>query len=186
MSTSAWRILRFGSFEADVRAGELHKQGLKVRLQDQPFQILIMLLEQPGKLVTRQEIHQKLWPADTFVDFDHGLNNAINRLREALGDSAGTPRLIETVPRKGYRFIGQVSIDSTTGPVAEPAAAPAVVVAPAQRFVVEVVPTAGSATDEPPSWREEFACGNSPGRELRCSRWASVLRGGCVRLRPER
>jgi len=111
MSTSAWRILRFGTFEADMRAGELRKQGLKVRLQDQPFQILVMLLEQPGELVTRQEIHQKLWPADTFVDFDHGLNNAINRLREALGDSAGTPRFIETLPKKGYRFIGQVTGD---------------------------------------------------------------------------
>lgn len=111
MSTSAWRILRFGTFEADMRAGELRKQGLKVRLQDQPFQILVMLLEQPGELVTRQEIHQKLWPADTFVDFDHGLNNAINRLREALGDSAATPWFIETVPKKGYRFIGQVTGD---------------------------------------------------------------------------
>ena len=85
--------------------GELRKRGLKVRLQDQPFQILVMLLERPGELVTRQEIHRRLWPADTFVDFDHGLNNAINRLREALGDSAETPRFIETLPRKGYRFI---------------------------------------------------------------------------------
>src|SRR5512133_3815021 len=108
MSTSAERVLRFGSFEANVRAGELRKRGLKVRLQDQPFQILVMLLERPGELVTRQEIHQKLWPADTFVGFDHGLNNAINRLREALGDSAETPRFIETLPRKGYRFIAQV------------------------------------------------------------------------------
>ena len=111
MSISAWRILRFGSFEANVRVGELRKQGLKVKLQDQPFQILVMLLERPGELVTRQEIHQKLWPADTFVDFDHGLNNAINRLREALGDSAESPRFIETLPKKGYRFIGQVTGD---------------------------------------------------------------------------
>ena len=122
MGTSAGRILRFGSFEADVRAGELCKRGLKVRLQDQPFQILVMLLEQPGELVTRQEIHQKLWPADTFVDFDHGLNNAINRLREALGDSAETPRFIETLPRKGYRFIALVTGD---GQLAEYPAAPA-------------------------------------------------------------
>jgi len=111
MSISAWRILRFGSFEVNVRVGELRKQGLKVKLQDQPFQILVMLLERPGELVTRQEIHQKLWPADTFVDFDHGLNNAINRLREALGDSAESPRFIETLPKKGYRFIGQVTGD---------------------------------------------------------------------------
>jgi TolB-like protein/DNA-binding winged helix-turn-helix (wHTH) protein/Flp pilus assembly protein TadD len=111
MSISAWRVLRFGSFEANVKEGELRKQGLKVRLQDQPFQILVMLLERPGELVTRQEIHQKLWPADTFVDFDHGLNNAMNRLREALGDSAEFPKFIETLPKKGYRFIGQVTGD---------------------------------------------------------------------------
>ena len=111
MGTSAGRILRFGSFEANVRAGELRKRGLKVKLQDQPFQILVMLLERPGELVTRQEIHQKLWPADTFVGFDHGLNNAINRLREALGDSAETPRFIETLPRKGYRFTALVTGD---------------------------------------------------------------------------
>ena len=111
MGTYAGQVLRFGSFEANMRAGELRKRGLKVRLQDQPFQILVMLLERPGELVTRQEIQQKLWPADTFVGFDHGLNNAINRLREALGDSAETPRFIETLPRKGYRFIGQVTGD---------------------------------------------------------------------------
>lgn len=112
MSTSASsRILRFGPFEADVQAGELRKQGLKVRLQDQPFQILVMLTGRPGELVTRQEIHQRLWPADTFIDFDHGLNNAVNRLREALGDSAEVPRFIETLPRKGYRFIGQINGD---------------------------------------------------------------------------
>ena len=111
MGSYAGQILRFGSFEANLRAGELRKRGLKVRLQDQPFQILVMLLERPGELVTRQEIHQKLWPADTFVGFDHGLNNAINRLRDALGDSAETPRFIETLPRKGYRFIGLVTED---------------------------------------------------------------------------
>jgi DNA-binding winged helix-turn-helix (wHTH) protein len=112
MSTSvSSRILQFGPFEAEVQAGELRKQGLKVRLQDQPFQILVMLLDRHGELVTRQEIHQKLWPADTFVDFDHGLNNAVNRLREALGDSAEFPRFIETLPKKGYRFIGKVTGD---------------------------------------------------------------------------
>jgi len=107
------RVLRFGPFEADVRAGELRKQGLKIKLQDQPFQILVLLLERPGDLVTREEIHQKLWPADTFVDFDHGLNNAVNRLREALGDSAEMPRFIETLPRKGYRFIAPVNGQAT-------------------------------------------------------------------------
>ena len=130
MGTSAGRILRFGSFEANVRAGELRKRGLKVKLQDQPFQILVMLLERPGELVTRQEIHQKLWPADTFVGFDHGLNNAINRLREALGDSAETPRFIETLPRKGYRFIGLVSEDGQLGEAEYPAVAATPVVEP--------------------------------------------------------
>jgi TolB-like protein/DNA-binding winged helix-turn-helix (wHTH) protein/Tfp pilus assembly protein PilF len=130
MATSAGRILRFGSFEANVRAGELRKQGFKVRLQDQPFQILLMLLERPGELVTRKEIHQKLWPADTFVGFDHGLNNAINRLREALGDSAEKPRFIETLPRKGYRFIGLVSGDEQLGETEYPAVAATPVVEP--------------------------------------------------------
>src|SRR5260370_34816396 len=122
MGTSAGRILRFGSFEAKVRAGELRKRGLKGMLQDQPFQILVMLLERPGELVTRQEIHQKLWPADTFVGFDHGLNNAINRLREALGASAEPPRFIEPLPRKGYRFIALVTVDGQLAGATYPAA----------------------------------------------------------------
>jgi TolB-like protein/DNA-binding winged helix-turn-helix (wHTH) protein/Flp pilus assembly protein TadD len=108
-SSATVRVVRFGAFEADLQAGELRKQGLKIKLQDQPFQILAMLLERPGELVTREEIRQRLWPADTFVDFDHGLNNAVNRLREALTDSAETPRFIETLPRRGYRFIATVS-----------------------------------------------------------------------------
>jgi TolB-like protein/DNA-binding winged helix-turn-helix (wHTH) protein/Tfp pilus assembly protein PilF len=102
------RALRFAAFEVDPRAGELRKHGLKIKLQDQPFQILAMLLDRPGDVVTREELHRKLWPGDTFVDFDHGLNNAINRLREALCDSAGAPRFIETLPRRGYRFIASV------------------------------------------------------------------------------
>jgi TolB-like protein/DNA-binding winged helix-turn-helix (wHTH) protein len=99
---------RFGSFEMDLRAGELRKHGVRIRLQAQPVQILGMLLERPGEVVTREELRQALWPGDTFVDFDHGLNNAINRLREALGDSAGSPRFLETLPRRGYRFIAAV------------------------------------------------------------------------------
>lgn len=99
---------RFGPFEVDFRAGELLKNGRRTRLQDQPLQVLAMLLEHPGNMVTRDEFRQKLWPNDTFVDFDHGLNNAINRLRDALNDSAEAPRFIETLPRRGYRFISQV------------------------------------------------------------------------------
>jgi TolB-like protein/DNA-binding winged helix-turn-helix (wHTH) protein/Tfp pilus assembly protein PilF len=102
----------FGSFEVDFRAGELLKNGRRIRLQDQPLQVLGMLLEQPGEVVTREDLKQKLWPTDTFVDFDHGLNNAINRLREALNDSADAPRFIETLPRRGYRFIAEVKGDT--------------------------------------------------------------------------
>ena len=102
-----WAV-RFGTFEADLRSGELRNHGLRIKLQDQPFQILALLLERPGGVVTREELRLKLWPADTFVDFNHGLNNAINRLREALNDSADVPRFIETLPRRGYRFIAPV------------------------------------------------------------------------------
>jgi len=101
---------RFGVFEVDVRAGELRKHGLRIRLQQQPFQVLEMLLRRPRDVVTRDELRNKLWPADTFVDFDHGLNKAINKIREALGDSADNPRFVETVSRRGYRFIAEVAV----------------------------------------------------------------------------
>jgi cholera toxin transcriptional activator len=99
---------RFGVFEADLKARELRKQGRRIRLQDQPFALLIMLLEQAGSVVTREELRERLWPADTFVDFDHSLNTAVNKIREVLGDSASSPRFVETVARRGYRFLGQV------------------------------------------------------------------------------
>src|SRR5712692_6096016 len=102
------RIVRFGVFEVDLRSGELRKQGLKIRLQEQPLQVLALLLDYPGQLVTRERLKQKLWPADTFVDFDHSLNTAINKLREALGDSASSPRYVETLARRGYRFLATV------------------------------------------------------------------------------
>src|SRR5215472_16562934 len=97
--------IRFGTFEVDLRAGELRRNGSRIRLQEQPFQILLALIERPGEVVTREELQKKLWPADTFVDFDHSLNAAIRRLRDALGDSAENPRFVETVARRGYRFI---------------------------------------------------------------------------------
>ncbi len=100
--------LRFGVFELDPRAGELRKHGVRVRLQEQPFQVLATLLEHPGEIVTREELQKKLWPADTFVDFDHGLNKVINKIREALSDSAECPRFVETVARRGYRFLAEV------------------------------------------------------------------------------
>ena len=104
------RAVRFGIFEADLRTGELRKNGMKVRLQEQPFQVLAALLERPGEMVAREDLRQRLWPADTFVDFDHSLNTAINKLREALGDSAGSPRFIETLARRGYRFLAPVEV----------------------------------------------------------------------------
>jgi len=110
-------VLRFGAFELDLRAGELHKQGLRVKLQEQPFRVLAILLQQPGGLVTRDELRSKIWPADTFVDFDNSLNTSINKLREALGDSADSPRFIETLPRRGYRFIAPVTGDGLKNPV---------------------------------------------------------------------
>ena len=110
MATSAQgtRVLRFGDFELDVRAGELRKRGVRLRLQGQPLQVLAVLLNRASDVVTREELREQIWTADTFVDFDHSLHNAIARLREALGDSAETPRYIETLPRRGYRFVGRL------------------------------------------------------------------------------
>jgi TolB-like protein/DNA-binding winged helix-turn-helix (wHTH) protein/Tfp pilus assembly protein PilF len=104
-------ILRFGVFEVDVRAGELRKQGVRIKLQEQPFQVLTTLLRRRGDVVTREELRAQLWQSDTFVDFDNGLNTSINKLREALGDSADNPRFVETLPRRGYRFLAPVSDD---------------------------------------------------------------------------
>src|SRR6266436_7140149 len=104
------RGLSFGVFELDLRAGELRKHGLRVRLQEQPFQVLATLTEHPGEVVTREKLQKKLWPADTFVDFDHGLNKAISKIREALSDSAESPRFVETVARRGYRFLADVKV----------------------------------------------------------------------------
>ncbi|MCP5115143.1 MAG: hypothetical protein GY953_30290, partial [bacterium] len=102
------RSARFGAFEVDLRAGELRKSGVKLKLQEQPFRVLAVLVERRGEVVTREELRQQLWQDDTFVDFDHGLNTAINKIREALGDSASHPRFVETLPRRGYRFVGAV------------------------------------------------------------------------------
>src|SRR5499425_641513 len=106
------RTVRFGLFEVDQRARELRKNGVKVKLQDQPFRVLVILLRHAGDVVTREELRQELWPSDTFVDFDHGLNAAVKRLRDALDDSAENPRYIETLPRHGYRFIAAAVPDA--------------------------------------------------------------------------
>jgi len=121
----AGRRLAFGVFELDLVAGELRKRGLRVRLQQQPVQVLAMLLERAGQVVSREELQKALWPADTFVDFDHGLNKAINKIREALGDSAESPRFVETVARRGYRFIADIKVaDAAPPPSPDAALAP--------------------------------------------------------------
>jgi Tol biopolymer transport system component/DNA-binding winged helix-turn-helix (wHTH) protein len=109
------QLVRFGEFSADLEAAELYRNGVRLRLQGQPFAVLALLLERPGRLIVREEFHRRLWPSDTFVDFEHGLNAAVNRLREALGDPSDTPRYIETIPRRGYRFIAKVEGSESPG-----------------------------------------------------------------------
>jgi TolB-like protein/DNA-binding winged helix-turn-helix (wHTH) protein/Flp pilus assembly protein TadD len=147
-ATQASPVRRFGAFEINLQAGELRKRGMRLRLSGQPFQVLAALVEHAGNVVTREELHSKLWLSDTFVDFDHGLNNAIARIREVLDDSSETPRYVETIPRRGYRFIAPVadvrqvtvsasSAESTVSPahkIARPDAPPPSVVTAAKRF----------------------------------------------------
>src|SRR5215468_12708357 len=114
------QVIRFATFEVDLQAQELRKAGLRLKLSGQPFQVLVVLLEQPGAAVTREELQKRLWP-DTFVDVDHNLNTAINKIREALGDSSENPRFVETLPRRGYRFIGAISANGTAAEVAHAA-----------------------------------------------------------------
>ena len=108
-ASQARRLLRFGEFQLDVQSGELRRSGMTVRLPDQPFRLLLLLLERAGEVVTREELRDTLWAADTFVDFDTGLNSIVRKLRDALGDSAEHPSFIETLPRRGYRFIAVVT-----------------------------------------------------------------------------
>jgi DNA-binding winged helix-turn-helix (wHTH) protein len=121
------QVIRFATFELDARSGELRKSGMKLKLGGQPFQVLAILLEKPGEVVTRDELQKRLWP-ETFVDVDHNLNTAINKIREVLGDSAESPRFVETVPRRGYRFIGE--LERPVGPIMESAVEPLVRVEP--------------------------------------------------------
>ena len=114
---------RFGIFEADQTTGELRRKGVRIKLNAQPFQLLCMLAARPGELLTREEIARELWPGETFVDFDHGVNSAINRIREALGDAAVNPRFVETLARRGYRFVApveRISPDGSTPPASTP------------------------------------------------------------------
>jgi TolB-like protein/DNA-binding winged helix-turn-helix (wHTH) protein len=145
------RCIQFGTFELDSAAGELRKHGIKIRLQEQPLQILQQLLEHAGEVVTREELQKRIWPADTFVDFDHGLYSAVQRLRDALGDNAETPRYVETLPRRGYRFIAAVNHGNDVEANAETASveAPASVVlerpAPRRSLRVPLLVAAGVA-----------------------------------------
>src|SRR5271165_2318500 len=123
----------FGQFELDMRTGELRRNGTKVRMQEQPFQILALLLERAGEVVTREELQRKLWTADTFVDFDNGLNIAVKKLRVALGDDAEAPRYIETLPRRGYRFMASVECQPVTEKVSAKALQPTADVAAAPK-----------------------------------------------------
>jgi TolB-like protein/DNA-binding winged helix-turn-helix (wHTH) protein/tetratricopeptide (TPR) repeat protein len=156
-------VRRFGSFEINLQSGELRKNGMRLRLAGQPFQVLALLVERPGEVVTREELNSKLWPADTFVDFDHGLNNAVARIREVLDDSADTPRYIETIPRRGYRFIAPLA-DLRPAPVPSPAAEAKV--SPAH----EITPPSASGPSGLPTERR-FA-----------SRYPKVLLGGIAVL----
>jgi DNA-binding winged helix-turn-helix (wHTH) protein len=127
MAARSANVVRFDVFEVDLRAQEVYKAGRRIKLQVQPFQVLAMLLERPGDVVTREEMQKRLWPADTFVDFDHSVNTAIKKLRQALGDDKNKPRFVETLPKRGYRFLASVKKPATSSAVAEtPVAAPAI------------------------------------------------------------
>lgn len=120
-------VVRFDVFQVDLRAGELYKAGHKIKLQIQPFRALVLMLERPGEVITREEFEKKLWPEDTFVDFDHSLNTAIKKLRQALGDDKEKPRFVETLPKRGYRFIGKLDHASLPASVETPAPSPSCV-----------------------------------------------------------
>jgi TolB-like protein/DNA-binding winged helix-turn-helix (wHTH) protein/Tfp pilus assembly protein PilF len=171
-ATTVGTVIRFGVFEVDLRAGELRKQGVRVKLQEQPLQILQFLLERSGEVVTREELRQRIWPADTFVDFDHGLYNAIRRLREALGDSAENPRFIETLSRRGYRFIGSVSVSgNTNGATESRGASPQ---APHLGSLAQAMPSITEATAEPVAPNEHGQVALNPSTPLaeKTPKWA--------------
>ena len=147
------RIVRFGVFEVDLKACELRKQGLRLKLPEQPFQVLVVLLENPGEIITREELRNRLWPGDTFVDFDHGLNNAVMRLREVLGDSSENPRFVETIPRRGYRFIAPVVGPGPAFPVPTTDSEAESGLAPIEATPQLVQRAASEATSQPASIR---------------------------------
>jgi DNA-binding winged helix-turn-helix (wHTH) protein len=141
---------KFGEFEADLRAAELRKRGHRLKIQMQPFQILVALMERPGDVITREELRQRLWPEDTFVDFDHGLNTAVAKLRETLGDSAASPKYVETIAKRGYRFLAEVEkVEEVTLPGSSPIVATIPSASsPADALNMGLVPKIGSADAE--------------------------------------
>ena len=141
---------RFGVFEADASTGELRRQGIRIKLNAQPFQVLLMLLDRPGEVLSREEISQAIWSDGTFVDYEHGLNSAVNRIREALGDSAGNPRFVETLARRGYRFIAPVQrIDEQAAPVPEPRRSPSGEMVAEQMVAETILPTPEELPEAP-------------------------------------
>lgn len=176
--TSTARLFRFGIFELDPRSGELRRHGLKIRLPHQSFEILRILLDRPGEVVTREELRQRLWTSDTFVDFNVGLNSAVRKLREALDDSAENPRFVETLPRRGYRFIASVT-PALSDPIPEPQ--------PELEREPEREPTAAGPRRRAGSSRHGFPAGWWSRRRSR--RWRSPTRvdggSGYTRERPQ-
>ena len=173
-AVSSPALVRFGTFEVDLRAGELRKAGVKLKLTGQPFQVLAILLEQPGEVVTRDELQKRLWP-DTFVDVDHNLNTAINKIREVLGDSAESPRFVETLPRRGYRFIapvegprGPATAAEEFGPGVRPESRIPTWVVPTSILCVAILLVAASGLFIYQRWRAPTAIarGRSPARLL--------------------
>jgi DNA-binding winged helix-turn-helix (wHTH) protein len=142
------RRYRFGVFEADATTGELRRQGIRVKLNAQPFQVLCMLLERPGELLTREQISSELWPDGTFVDFDHGVNSAINRIREALKDTASNPRFVETLARRGYRFVAPVDriADGPSAPADSESSSPEALPLPSSPTAEESLTPTGHAS----------------------------------------
>ncbi len=136
--------LRFGLFEADLASGELYKHGRLIHVQEQPFRILAMLLERPGEVVSREEVQKKLWPEGTFVDFDEGLDTALKKLRQALGDSPQNPIFVETIPRRGYRFIAPVNGVKRVSASKQPATG---------KMMLAVLPFANLSGDREQEWR---------------------------------
>src|ERR1035441_6783562 len=157
-STQPGRIFRFGPFELSERDLELRKHGVRIKLQEQPFRVLVELASNPGRVGTREELQQKLWPADTFVDFEVGLNSVVRKLRQALGDDADHPIYIETLAKRGYRFLVPVVVAALEQPVAEPApgssAVPVMAVVSAEASpVADEVAATEPAADKPSTWR---------------------------------